>query len=178
MVVVDGRDCWTLERAASVSWRVWNNVDAPIEEEGDFGGAAGGGGAYGDEPGDAVDGVLDGFGDGDLHLLDGHDAVIDADDDAGKVGLRKDRDGNLKRGVDAGEGEGEQKEEDGLGVTERARSAARRDRGGEDGRNGGSRGAHLSSASFPAGLSVSSDFLCCARLCRRRRVWRWGRCRF
>ncbi len=141
-----------------MSWRVWNYVDAPVEEEGDFGGAAGGGGAHQDEAGNAVDGVLDGFGDGDLHLLDGHDAVIDADDDAGKVGLREDGDGDLKRGVDAGEGEGEQKEEDGLGVTGEPEARLVGVVAVRNGRNGGRRGAHLSSASFPAGLSASSDF--------------------
>ena len=88
--------------------------------------AAAGGGADGDEAGDAVDGVFDGFGDGDLHLLDGHDAVIDADDDAGEVGLREDGDRDLKRRVDAGEGEREQEEEDGLGVRWRARRAGAR----------------------------------------------------
>ena len=46
-----------------------------------------------DEAGDAVDGVFDGLGDGDLHLLDGHDAVVDADDDAREIGLGEDGDG-------------------------------------------------------------------------------------
>ena len=81
------------------------HVDVPVEEEADLSGAAAGGAADGDEAGNAVDGVFDGLGDGDLHLLDRHDAVVDADDDAGKVGVGKDGDGNLKRGVDACERE-------------------------------------------------------------------------
>ena len=81
------------------------HVDVPVEEEADFGGAAAGGGADGDEAGDAVDGVFDGAGDGDFHLLDGHDAVVDADDDAGEVGLRKDGDGDAEGEVNAGDGE-------------------------------------------------------------------------
>ena len=110
-----------------------------------------------DEAGDAVDGVFDGLGDGDLHLLDGHDAVIDADDDAGKIGLRKDGDGDLKRGVDACEGEGEAGRRRWTSSYSRARSAARGVVAcGTDGTE--VRGAHLSSASFPAGLSASSDF--------------------
>ena len=77
--------------AASVELKGLEHVHVPVEEEADLGGAAAGGGAHGDEAGDAVDGVFDGLGDGDLHLLDGHDAVVDADDDAREIGLREDR---------------------------------------------------------------------------------------
>ena len=68
------------------------------------------------EPGDGVDGVFDGLGDGDLHLFDGHDAVVDADDDAGKVGLGKNGDGHAEGQVNAGESEDDGEEEDGLSV--------------------------------------------------------------
>ncbi len=127
------------------------HVTGPIEEEADLSGAAAGGAADGDEAGDAVDRVLDGLGDGDLHLLDGHDAVIDADDDAGKVGIGKDRDGNLKRGVDAREGERDEKEEDGPGMAgkpeERTGGAVVRVV-----RTEGRRWRSLVVASFPAGF--------------------------
>ena len=91
------------------------HVHVPVEEEADLGRSAAGGGAHGQQAGNAVDGVFDGLGDGDLHLLDRHDAVVDADDDARKVGLGKDGDRHLKGGVDAGEGEDDEEEEDGLG---------------------------------------------------------------
>ena len=87
-----------------------------VEEEADLGAASAGGGAHGHEPGNGVDGVFDGLGDEDLHLFDGHDAVVDADDDAGEVGLGKDGDGHLQGEVDAGESEDDGEEEDGLGV--------------------------------------------------------------
>ena len=103
MLAVEGSSCCTLARAASVSCRVWNMSTVQSKKR-----------LTSAEPrlvvvrtvtqaGDAVDGVFDGLGDGDLHLLDGHDAVVDADDDAGEIGVGKDRDGDLKRSVDAGE---------------------------------------------------------------------------
>ena len=64
-------------------------------------------------PGTAVDRVFDGLGDGDLHLLDRHDAVVDADDDAGEIGLREDGDRNTPGGVDPDQGEDDEEEEDG-----------------------------------------------------------------
>ena len=47
-------------------------------------------------------GFLDGLRDGDQHLIDGRDPVIDADHDAGEVGLREDRDRYGERQVHAG----------------------------------------------------------------------------
>ena len=87
------------------------HVDIPVEEEADFGGAAAGDGADGDEAGDGVDRVFDGPGDGDFHLLDGHDAVVDTDDDAGEVGLRKNGDGDAEGEINTGDDEdgGEEK---------------------------------------------------------------------
>jgi hypothetical protein len=93
-----------------------DHVLVPGEEEADLGAASAGGGADGGEPGDGVDGVFDGLGDEDLHLFDGHDAVVDADDDAGKVGFGEDGDGHAQGEVDAGESEDDGEEEDGLGV--------------------------------------------------------------
>jgi hypothetical protein len=61
-----------------------DHVLVPAEEEADLGAASAGGGTHGGEAGDGVDGVLDGLGDEDLHLFDGHDAVVDANDGAGK----------------------------------------------------------------------------------------------
>ena len=90
-----------------------DHVLVPGEEQADFGRAAAGGGANSLKAGDGVDRVFNGLGDGDLHLLDGHDAVVDPDDDAGKVSSGKDRDGDLEREIDAGDGEDAGKEEDG-----------------------------------------------------------------
>ena len=93
------------------------HVDAPVEEEAYLRRASAGGGAYGDQAGNGVYGVLDGLGDGHLHLLDRHDTVVDADDDAGKVGLRKDGDRNLLRRVDPGQREHDKEEEDGAAIS-------------------------------------------------------------
>ena len=41
------------------------------------------------ESGNAAHGLLDRTGDGHFHLLDGHDAVVDADDDAWEIRRRK-----------------------------------------------------------------------------------------
>ena len=78
------------------------HIHIPVEEEADFRRAAAGGAAHGQQAGNAVDGVFNRLGDGDLHLFDGHDAVVHANDHAGKVGLGKNGDGHLKRRVDAG----------------------------------------------------------------------------
>ena len=72
------------------------HVNRPVEEEADLSRAAARGGAHGSQSGHGVDGVFDGFGDGDLHLFDRHYAVVDADHDTGKVCLWKDGDGRLK----------------------------------------------------------------------------------
>src|SRR5580704_7742247 len=80
-----------------------DHVLVPVEEEADLGAASAGGGAHGQESGDGVDGVFDGLGDEDLHLFDGHDAVVDANDDAGEVGFGKDGDGHAQGKVDAGD---------------------------------------------------------------------------
>src|SRR3954464_2077175 len=93
-----------------------DHVLVPGEEKADFGAAAAGGGAHGQESGDGVDGVFDGLGDEDLHLFDGHDAVVDADDDAGEVGFGEYGDGDAQSEVDAGESEDDGEEEDGFGV--------------------------------------------------------------
>ena len=128
------------------------HVDVPVEEETDFGRASGGGAADGEESGDAVDGVLDGLGDGDLHLLDGHDTVVDADDDAGEVGLREDGDGYLEGTVDTGEGEDDEEEEDGFGGAGEPEAGLEIRLGVWAGSGGG---AHLSSPSFAADLPAA-----------------------
>ncbi len=91
------------------------HVNVPVEEEADFRRASAGVAAHGEQAWDAVDGVLDGLGDRDLHLLNRHHAVVDANDDARKVGIGKDRDGNLKRCVGSGQGENGEKEKYGFG---------------------------------------------------------------
>jgi hypothetical protein len=104
------------------------HVDVPVEKEADFGGAAAGDGANGDEAGDAVDGVFDGASDSDFHLLDGHDAVVDADDDPGKVGLRKNGDGDAEGEVNAGHREDGREKEDAARPAREPERAFRRKR--------------------------------------------------
>src|SRR6185312_6934571 len=49
-----------------------------------------------------------------LHLLDGGNAVIHSDHHARKIGLRKDRDGYLKRDVNAGDRQHHREKKDGV----------------------------------------------------------------
>ncbi len=88
------------------------HIGRPVKKQADFGGAAAGGGTHGDEPGYRVHRGLNGFGDGDFHLLDRHDAVIDADDDAREIGFGEDGDRHLQRGPGAGNRKRDDKEED------------------------------------------------------------------
>ena len=66
------------------------HVDVPVEEETDFSGAAAGVRTHGEQAGDRIDGILDWLCDGYLHLFDGHNTVVDADDDAREVCFGKD----------------------------------------------------------------------------------------
>jgi hypothetical protein len=52
--------------------------------------------AYKLEAWDAIHSFFDGTCDGDQHLVDGHHAVVHADDDARKIRVREDGDGNRK----------------------------------------------------------------------------------
>ena len=63
-----------------------------------------------------LSGLFDGPGDGDQHLVDGHDAVIHADDDAREIGLGEDRDGDGERQVDADRHQRQDDEDDRLAV--------------------------------------------------------------
>ena len=82
--------------AASTSCSVVHHVDVPVEEKIDFGRAAAGDGSDLLQSGNAVDGFFDGTRDGDHHLIDGHYAVVHADDDAGKSVMGKTEMGMLK----------------------------------------------------------------------------------
>ena len=86
------------------------HIHIPIEEEADLRRTAAGVAAHRKQSRNAVDGVFDWLGDGDLHLLDRHDAVVHANHHAGKVGFGKHRDRHLERHVDAGNGQ-QRKEE-------------------------------------------------------------------
>ncbi len=66
-----------------------------------------------------VDGVFERLGDGDQHLVDGEDAVIHADHDARKIGIRKDRDRDGQRQVNAHRHQRQDDEDDGLAVARR-----------------------------------------------------------
>src|SRR5437867_670016 len=67
----------------------FDHVHVPVEEQIDIGGAPARDGTNRLQPGDDVDGLLDGPRDGHFHLLDGHNAVIHTDFDKRKVRRRK-----------------------------------------------------------------------------------------
>ena len=89
------------------------NVDIPIQEEIDVGSAALRRRANALDARYAVHRFFDGPCDRDEHLRGRHDAVINDDDDARKIGLRKDGDGQLKSGVDASRTEQRDEDDDG-----------------------------------------------------------------
>ena len=64
----------------------------------------------------SADGLLDGARDAEHLHVDGLDAVIDQDHDAGEIRLREDGDGETEDEGDAGEGEAEHHDEHGAGV--------------------------------------------------------------
>ena len=66
-----------------------DHVHVPVEEKIDFSRAAAGDGAHLLQSGHAVDRLFDGTRDGDHHLVDRHHAVVDADDNARKIGGRE-----------------------------------------------------------------------------------------
>src|SRR5262249_18361594 len=89
-----------------------HHVNIPVEEQVDLSRAAAGNRAHRDQPRDAVDGFFDGTRDGDNHLVNRHDAVVDADDDAGKINLREHRDWNFECQIAAHDGESNDQEYD------------------------------------------------------------------
>ncbi len=91
-----------------------HHVHMPVEEQVDLGGAAAGNRTHLLQAGYAVDRLLDGPRDGHHHLVDGHHAVVHADDDAGKVGGGKHRDGNGEGHVNAGQRQDHDQKDDGL----------------------------------------------------------------
>ena len=54
--------------------------------------------------------------DGDHHLIGGHDAVVDRDQDAGKVGGGKNRDRNREGQIAAQQRQGQNQKDHGLGM--------------------------------------------------------------
>src|ERR1019366_9173066 len=66
-----------------------------------------------------VDSLLDGLGDGDQHLIDGKNAVVDAHHDAREIRLREHRDRNGERQIGAHGDQGEDDDDDGLAVAGR-----------------------------------------------------------
>src|SRR5581483_3222186 len=93
------------------------HVDAPREEEIDLGGAAARDRLDAFEALHAVERLLDRPRDGDLHLIDRRDPVVDADEDARKIDFGKNRDRNRRREVHAGSDERQDDEDDRLAVT-------------------------------------------------------------
>src|SRR6185312_2442177 len=92
-----------------------DHVDLPVEVEVNLGRAAAGDGGDLLQAGNAVDGFFEGAGDGDHHLVNGHHAVVHADDDTGEVGLREDGDGQGEGEIAADQGEGDDEEDQGAG---------------------------------------------------------------
>src|SRR5262249_54079742 len=82
------------------------HVYVPVEEEAYFRRAAAGDRTDRLQARNAVDRLFDRSSNRDLHLLDRHYAVIDADDDSWKVRLWEDGDGHLKGEIDAGKRQG------------------------------------------------------------------------
>src|ERR1019366_2338547 len=95
------------------------HVHFPIEEQVDFGRTAAGDGPNAVQPLHGVEGFLDGPRYRDQHLVDGHDAVIHADDHARKIGGRKDRHRDGERQVGPDRYQRENHEDDGLAVAGR-----------------------------------------------------------
>lgn len=69
------------------------------------------------QSGDGGDGFFDGPRDGNLHLIDGRDAAIDADDDAWKVSGGEYRDRNAERKIHSKERDHDDYEENRFSVT-------------------------------------------------------------
>ena len=115
-LVVGGRVGWTRASAASTNCSVWNmstfqekyrSTSAEPRLVIDF---------TRSQPLHAVDGLFDRACDGDQHLVDRRDAVIDADDDAREVGRREDRNGDRERQVHSRRRERQNDEDDRLAV--------------------------------------------------------------
>ena len=88
------------------------HVHIPIEEQTDVCRPTAGVAPNGCQAGHGVDCVFDRLGDGDLHLLDRHDAVINTNYDAGKISIGKNRDWHLRGCVQARQGQSDQEEDD------------------------------------------------------------------
>ena len=82
-----------------------NHVGIPIEEKIDFGGAAAGDGLNLQQTRHTVDGFFDRAGDHHQHLVDGHDAVVHANDDAGEIRVWKNGDGDRQCQISAHQGQ-------------------------------------------------------------------------
>ena len=96
-----GRKLWLHARNGCIDvLQRLEHVDVPAEIEIDFGGSTTGNRAHGEQSRHAVDGLLNGAGHGDRHLIDGHDPVIDGDQHAGKIRGRehrhRDREGEIR----------------------------------------------------------------------------------
>ncbi len=88
-----------------------NHVRIPVEEQIDFRRTAASDGLYGLEARDAIDGFFDRARDGDEHLVDGHDAVVHAYHDAGKIGRRKNGNGHREGAIATNDSEADNQEE-------------------------------------------------------------------
>ena len=98
------------------------HVDVPVEEQVDLRGSAAGHRSDVLEPGDGPDRLLDRPRDGDLHLLDRHHAVVDADDDAREIGRRKHGHREAQRFIDADDRQHADQEDDRLSSAARTSS--------------------------------------------------------
>jgi len=94
----------------------FDHVDSPIEEEIDLRRSAARNRAYRLEARHLVDCLLQWASDYHFHLLDRHDAVIDADDDSRKIRLREYFDWDRERFVDSNDRQDNNEKGDRFGV--------------------------------------------------------------
>ena len=92
------------------------HVHVPAEIEIDFRRAAAGNGAYGQQPGNAIDRFFERARDGDHHLIDRHHAVVHADQYPREVGLGKYGDWDGEGEISSQQSERQDQEDDGARV--------------------------------------------------------------
>src|SRR6266478_3401956 len=92
-----------------------HHVHAPIEEKIDFRGAAAGDGKNALQARNIVYRFLNGTGNRNQHLVDGHDAVVNANDDAGKIGGGQNRNRNAERQIAADQRQADDQKKNRLG---------------------------------------------------------------
>src|SRR6266853_3949482 len=81
------------------------HVHVPVEKKIDFSGATAGDGKNALQAGNIVNRFFNRSGNGNQHLVDGHDAVVHANHNAREIGAGKNRNGDAKRQIAADQGQ-------------------------------------------------------------------------